>query len=109
LGKVSRVIAVTDIRYGTIKKQGIVKRSSTNRRAGDLKEDSIALCPPHPLVINDALYNYKIENRKLICIPTGESWSIDYAYYARELDKALNISWYSIINSKVGFTKQFNL
>lgn len=109
LGKVSRVIAVTDIRYGTIKKQGIVKRSSTNKRAGDLKEDSIALCPPHPLVINDALYNYKIENRKLICIPTGKSWNIDYAYYARELDKALNISWYSIINDKVEFTKQFNL
>ena len=109
LGKVSRVIAVTNEEYGVIKKRGMVKRTTKNKQAGDLKEDSIALCPAHPLVINDALYNYKIENKYLIRISTGEKWLIDYAYYARELDKALNIIWYAIVNDKTGFTKKFNI
>lgn len=109
LGKVSRVIAITDDNYGIIKKRGMVKRTTKNKQAGDLKEDSVALCPEHPLVINDALYNYKIEDRYLVRISTGEKWLIDYAYYARELDKALDIVWYSIINDKTGFTKKFNI
>lgn len=109
LGKVSRVIAITDDYYGAIKKRGMVKRTTKNKQEGDLKEDSVALCPPHPLVINDALYNYKIEDKYLIRISTGEKWAIDYTYYARELDKALDISWYAIVNDKKGFTKRFNL
>ena len=109
LGKVSRVIAITDDYYGPIKKRGMIKKTTKNKREGDLKEDSVALCPPHPLVINDALYNYKIEDKYLIRISTGEKWAIDYAYYVRELDKALDISWYTIVNDKKGFTKKFNL
>lgn len=109
LGKVSRVIAITDDYYGPIKKRGMVKKTTRNKQEGDLKEDSIALCPPHPLVINDALYNYKIENKQLVRISTGEYWDIDFAYYARELDKALDIPWYSMINDKFTFSKEFNL
>ena len=112
LGKVARVIAVTDENLGVIKKRGTVKGARGERKPGDLKEDCVALCPPHPLVINDALYNYhieKIDNKMYLIHEDGHRWTIDYAYYARELDKALNISWYSIINDKCGFTKEFNL
>lgn len=109
LGKVSRVIAVTNEEFGIIKKQGTIKTDRGERKAGDIKEDSVALCPPHPLVINDALYNYKIKNSQLVRISTGERWTIDYAYYARELDKALDIPWYSLKNEKLVITKEFNL
>lgn len=109
LGKVSRVVAVTDEQFGIIKKYKVLKKATKTKEAGSIKEDSVALCPPHPLVVNDALYNYKIEDSKLVHIPTGETWEIDYAYYARELDKALDVIWYSIVGEKLGFTKQFNL
>ena len=101
LGKVSRCIAVEDERYSTIKKIKLYK--------GEISEGSIPLCPPHPLVVNDNLQNYKIENGKLIHLPTNETWIIDYAYYARELDKALDIPWYKLKNDTFGLTKEFNL
>ena len=104
LGKVSRVIAVTDERFGIVKK---VKRDKVTKEI--IKEDTVALCPPHALILNDALINYYIENGKIINKETNESYEIDFAYYARELDKALDIPWYSIVNEKIGFTKQFNL
>ena len=97
LGKVSRVIAVEDNYLGFIKKH----------KAN--KEDLVALCPPHPLVVNDNLMNYKIENRQLVHIPTGERWNIDYAYYARELDKALDIPWYELKNESFKLTKNYNI
>lgn len=101
LGKVSRVIAVIDEKFGTIKKRKMFK--------GVLKEDSIALCPEHPLVVNDNLNHYKIENGTLTNIITKESWKIDYAYYARELDKALSMHWYAIIGEQKGFTNRFDV
>ena len=101
LGRVSRVIAVMNEELGIIKKQKMFK--------GNLKEDSIALCPPHPLVVNDNLQHYKIENGKLYHIPTGQSWKIDYGYYADELDKAIDIPWYIIKNEEVGYTNEFDL
>ena len=48
LGKVSRVVAVTNPKYGEVRK---------------LKEgakDLVANCPPHAYIVNDALANYYI-------------------------------------------------
>lgn len=101
LGKVGRCIAVENEEFSYIKKQKIFK--------GELKEDMVALCPPHPLLVNDDLKNYKIEKGCLINTITNQQYKIDYAYYARELNKALDIPWYSIINDKVGFTQEFTL
>ena len=109
LGKVARVIAVTNEELGIIKKVGVVKRESTNKHIGDLKEDTVALCPPHALIVNDDLNNYYIENEHLYHKETGESWEIDYAYYARELDKALNIPWIQLKHGIESLTEEFNL
>lgn len=103
LGKVARVIAVTNEEFGAIKKYKFMKADGT------MKEDSVALCPPHPLVVNDNLANYKIENGILYNIVTSESWKIDYAYYARELDRALSISWFKLKNDEACFTHEFDL
>lgn len=97
LGKVSRVIAVTNENFGVIKK---VK---------GIKEDSVALCPEHPLIVNDDLKHYYIKNGRIYNKITNESWEIDYAYYARELDKALDIPWYQLKNETFTITKEFNL
>lgn len=109
LGKVARVIAVTDENYGIVKKRKTIKKATKSKNVGDIQEDTVALCPPHALVVNDNLANYKIENHKLIHIVTGESWDIDYAYYLEQLDKALNITWYEMKNDKVEFTEKFNI
>lgn len=101
LGKVGRCIAIEDKNHGFIKKRKTFK--------GAIKEDLVALCPPHPVIINDDLKNYKIENKQLIHIPTGDKWNIDYAYYARELDKALDIPWFKLKNEEFKLTKEFNL
>lgn len=101
LGKVGRCIAIEDKNYGFIKKRKTFK--------GAIKEDLVALCPPHPVIINDDLKNYRIENKQLIHIPTGDKWNIDYAYYARELDKALDIPWFKLKNEEFKLTKEFNL
>lgn len=107
LGKVARVIAITDEKYGVVKKRGIQK----NKRAsnyGELKEDLVSNCPPHALIVNDALYNYKIENRKLKHID-GREWDIDYNYYAKLLDSAMNIHWYKLKGTELKYTKELNL
>ena len=105
LGKVGRCIAVEDERFGLVK-----KRKTYN---GQPREATVALCPPHPLMVNDDLQNYTIENGYLYHQATPDQpmtkYAIDYAYYARELDKALDMPWYYIVNSEVGFTKEFNL
>lgn len=109
LGKVARVIAVKNESLGIIKKIKVIQKETKTKHVGDIQADSVALCPPHPLVVNDALENYKIENRKLIHIPTGDTYDIDYMYYAAELDKALDIVWYKMKNDTFGITKEFNL
>lgn len=101
LGKVSRIIAVTDDNLGVLKKTKAAP-------GGGVKEDTVPLCPPHPLVVNDALYNYSIKDRKLWHVD-GRSWNIDYAYYARELDKVLDIEWYQLKNESLTKTKEYNL
>lgn len=110
LGRVSRVIAVTNPEFGTIVKTKTYteKTATKNHPAGSHKEDTVALCPTHPLVINDALYNYYIKDRKLHHVD-GRSWDIDYAYYARELDKALDVYWCQLKNEKLTRTKEYNL
>lgn len=108
LGKVGRVIAVTDTNFGVIKKRKVTKKATTNIPAGTVKEDTVADCPPHPLPVNDALYNYYIKNRKLHHVD-GRSWDIDYAYYARLLDNVLDIKWYSLVGESLTETKEFNL
>lgn len=101
LGKVGRCIAVENEEFGLVKKRKMYK--------GELKEATVPLCPPHPLMVNDDLKNYKIEKGCLVHIPDNKKYKIDYAYYARELDKALDVPWYAIKNDKKGFTKKFNL
>ena len=101
LGRVSRVIAVTNEELGVLVK-------TKSKPDGGIKEDTVPLCPPHPLVVNDGLFNYSIKNRKL-WHTDGRSWNIDYAYYARELDKVLDIEWYQLKNESLTKTKEFNI
>lgn len=108
LGKVGRVIAVLDDNLGTIVKQKVYKTATKNHSVGEIKEDTVALCPPHPLSVNDALYNYYIKGGRLYHID-GRSWAIDYAYYCRELDKSLDVIWYKVKNENISLTKEFNL
>lgn len=112
LGRVARVIAVKDDNFGIIKKIGINKRETKNRKVGDIKEDSVPQCPIHPLVVNDALYNYKIDNHKLIHLPTNRSWDIDYSYYVNILDEQLNdktMKWYELRGNELLPIDKFNL
>lgn len=105
LGKVSRVLAVTDERLGVVKKQKMVD--------GVLREDTCAQCPPHALVMNDDLANYVIEgprnNRTITNIVTNEWWNIDYHFYVEELEKVLNIPWFELHHDELKPTTKFNL
>lgn len=101
LGKVARVIAVTDEYLGPIKK---VKYKDNVK-----SENTIPLCPEHPLVVNDDLKHYSIKNGRLYNNYTGEDWEIDYNYYAGELDSALNVPWYEMKNDSFKITTAFNL
>jgi hypothetical protein len=136
VGKVSRLFAVKDESLGLVvkKKWAEVKPNAAQKRAGttvsmlleeyrnkgkQLKQengvwkahqiDKVSLCPPHALIVNDALYNYHIENKRLIH-EDGRSWEIDYGYYCGELDRALNEeAWMQLIDEKLEVTKRFNL
>jgi hypothetical protein len=104
LGKVARVIATTTEKYGEVRKQKMEN--------GKLAEDLCANCPPHTWIMNDALYNYHIEGPftdRRIVHNSGMSAKIDMAYYARLLDKALDIPWYKLKHGKLTFTHEFNL
>ena len=109
LGRVSRVIAVQNKEFGDIKKRKIYTKATKNNALGSIKEDTIPLCPPHPLAIKDALYNYYIKDRKLYHKETGESWDIDYVYYARELEDALDVIWYKLSDGTLKRINIFNL
>ena len=108
LGKVSRVLAVTDESFGIIKKVKTIKKEDSPRY-GEIQEDTVALCPPHSLIMNDDLNNYFIENGKICHKPTGQKWDIDYGYYCDELDKVLDVEWYKMKNDKLEITKEFNI
>lgn len=104
LGKVTRVMATTVVKYGEVRKQKYVN--------GKLQEDLCANCPPHTWVMNDALSNYKITgdmaNRRIEHI-SGMSAPIDMTYYARLLDRVLDLHWYKWYKGKLTYTREFNL
>ena len=101
LGKVGRVLAISDKTVGVVKKQKYID--------GVLREDTCASCPPHALIMNDDLANYKIENRQIKNIETNEHWPIDYEYYAEELEKALDIVWFELHHDNITQTHKFDL
>lgn len=104
LGKVARVVATTTEKYGEVRKHKVVN--------GRLSEDLVANCPPHTWIVNDSLLNYKIEgpaNDRRITHTSGMSAKLDLNYYARLLNKALDIPWYKLKNGKLLYTLEFNL
>ena len=111
LGRVARVIAVKDETLGNVIKVGINKRETKNRKIGDIKKDTVPQCPPHALVVNDDLRNYRIDNKKLYH-KDGRSWDIDYSYYCGILDDKLNndqMQWYKLKNDTIEYTTEFNI
>lgn len=104
LGRVARVIATTDKYYGEVRK--------LKTENGKTSRDLVANCPPHTMIVNDALYNYTIDgpayNRTLTHI-SGTKTKIDMAYYAELLDAVLNVPWVKLYKGKYEFTKEFNL
>lgn len=101
LGRVSRIVAVTNTNLGEV------------RKLKDAKRDLVANCPPHALIVNDALYNYKIEGtyqcRTITNTETGHVEELDMNYYAELLDRVLDISWYKLKGGKMTATTEFNL
>jgi len=106
LGKVARVIATTSTKYGEIRKiklDGIGKITA---------RDLVANCPPHAMVVNDALYNYTIEgpmHNRVIKHISGETTTIDMSYYAELLNTVLDIPWYVLKNGVGKISTEFNL
>lgn len=104
LGKVARIIAVETEHLGQVRK---IKYDGPK-----VSRDLVANCPPHALIVNDALYNYTIDgpvNDRRIIHSSGESHKIDYNYYAQLLNDVLDIHWYKFKNGKLEFTTEFNL
>lgn len=101
LGKVARVVGVTNPNLGEVRK---IKGPS---------RDLVANCPPHALVVNDALINYTISgprnNRVITHLPTGKTETLDMSYYVDLLDKALDEPWYKLYKNNLTFTTEFNL
>src|SRR5690606_8236674 len=86
LGRVARVIGVQNKNYGEVRKEKLEN--------GKLARDKCANCPPHALVVNDSLDNYKIEgpssNRKIINVVTGQTETLDLQYYVGLLANTLS-------------------
>lgn len=107
LGKVARVIAVTNPELGEVRKLKYKKDSTVVAR------DLVANCPPNALIVNDALDNYEISgpyNKRIITNKvTGQSYELDLAYYARLLNRAIDIPWYKLKGDKLELTEEFGL
>lgn len=107
VGKVTRVIAIGNENFGEVRKQ--------KYENGRISEDLCANCPPHTLIMNDALYNYRIEGSykdRRIVHNHGDytmSFNVDMNYYARLLDNILDIPWYKFYKGKLEYTTEFNL
>jgi len=88
LGKVARVIAVTNPNYGEV------------RKLKDNAKDLVANCPSHALIVNDALYNYRLEgnysNRAVVNIITGQREELDFLFYSTLLERVLDKTWYKL-------------
>lgn len=105
LGRVARVIAVEDTTLGQVRK--------LKHNANGIARDLVASCPPHALIVNDALENYVISgdvhDKSITHIPTGNSWKIDLSYYAGQLNRVLDIPWVELHKEKINFITKFNL
>ena len=105
LGKVARLIATESEEYGDVRKLKIEE----NRIVA---KDLVANCPPHAVVVNDALYNYTIEGPahcRVLKHISGKTIPIDMAYYVDLLDNVLDIPWVMLKNGKLVHTTKFNL
>lgn len=100
LGKVARVIAVENHKYGEV------------RKLKDNAKDLVANCPPHALVVNDDLSNYKLEGdystRSIIHID-GTREKLDFVFYANLLERTLNKTWFKLKNDTLAITNEFSL
>lgn len=100
LGKVARVIAVDNVKYGEV------------RKLKDNARDLVANCPPHAYVANDALYNYHIEgdyiNRSLVH-KNGWREKIDFLFYSKLLERTLDKVWYKLKDGTITHTNEFSL
>lgn len=105
LGKVARVMAIEDNTFGALKKVKYVD--------GNIRKDTCAECPEHALVMNDALYNYKIvgprNNRVIQNIVTGKEYKIDYGYYVDKLANSLDLIWFEMKNEQLKQVNKFGL
>ncbi len=100
VGRVSRVVAVTNSKYGDVRK---VKGTA---------RDLVANCPPHAYIVNDALYNYRIEgnySNKAIVHISGQREPLDMLFYSKLLERVLDKTWYKLKDGKIVLTKQFSL
>jgi hypothetical protein len=139
MGKVARVIGTTTEKYGVVKKQkwqpiepnkaqkvkGETVETLVARHRADGKtlnfvknkwcvwqEDTVSNCPPHTWIVNDALYNYKIEgpySDRRLTHKDGASAKIDFSYYVEQLNDSLALHWFKLKDGKLAPTKEFNL
>lgn len=100
LGKVSRVIAVTNPKYGEVRK---LKEGS---------RDLVANCPPNAYIVNDNLDNYYIEGpyaKRAIVHASGYKEELDILFYSTMLERVLDKTWYKLKNNSITETNQFSL
>ena len=105
LGRVARLIATESTDYGDVRKTKLENGKIVAR-------DLVANCPPHAIVVNDALYNYTIEgpmHERVLKHASGQTVPIDMSYYAGLLDKVLDIPWVMLKNGKLVYATRFNL
>lgn len=109
LGRVARIMAVDNPNYGDVRKLKLKKVGSQNIIAKDL----VANCPPHTLIVNDALINYHIEgdysNRSIVHNTTGKREKIDFLFYTRLLERVLDKTWYKLKDGKMTITNELSL
>jgi len=100
LGRVSRIVAVENPKYGDVRK---IKGTG---------KDLVANCPPHAYVVNDALYNYYIEgnygNRSIVH-KDGYRERLDMLFYSKLLERVLDKTWYKLKDGTITLTDDFNL
>lgn len=101
LGKVARIVAVTNERYGEV------------RKLKDGAKDLVANCPPHALLVNDSLDNYYLKggfaDRAICNKVTGECELLDMLFYAKLLERTLDKEWYKLKDGELTPTNEFNL
>jgi len=101
VGRVSRVIAVTNPVYGEVRKLKT-----------DGSKDLVANCPPHALIVNDALYNYHLEGNyrdRAIVHKDGHREQLDFLFYSKLLERVLDKTWYKLKGNSLTQTNEFSL